>query len=146
MLVPAVANAINFVRDHWPEISGAITDSWTQVKPALDSVISIVKLVSDTVEQHWGTIKRNMTALQTVMEDSLKAVRDALKLVDDLLHGNWTEAWKDAKAIVGDVIDGIKTLLVNQLENVKAGALAIGRGVKTAFVDGVTGTGNTSSA
>jgi hypothetical protein len=131
---PRVAAALGRMEDDFKHL-------WAVVKPSIDNIIDAAKLVTEFIEAHWATIERNMNALKTVVEDALKGVRDAIKLVDDLLHGDWSKAWNDAKHLVGDVIDGIETILTNSLDNIKGAALAIGKAVLNGIEDGITGIG-----
>jgi hypothetical protein len=126
---------------NWPRFQQILKQAFDAVKPAIDAVIGIATVLRDTIEKHWGTIQRNMLALKTVVVDALKIVRDAIELVNALLHGDWKEAWNNAKQIASSVIDGIKTILTNQLQNILQLAGALGRAVWNGFRDGITGIG-----
>jgi hypothetical protein len=148
MLLPVAAKAMAAFNDlllwaqrNWPVFRQSFVNAWEQMKPAFDALIGIATTVKDTIAKHWGTIERNMLALKTVVVDALKIVRDAIELVNALLHGDWKEAWNNAKQIASSVIDGIKTILTNQLQNILQLAGALGRAVWNGFRDGITGIG-----
>ncbi len=139
--IPAAVKMAEAFDRNWPRIQAVIEDMWRSAKPIFEALITIIALVASTVDKHWALIERNMQALKREIQDAMKVVAALLRLPIDLLKGDWAKAWEDAKQIVTATIDGIKTYLTNQVENVKAIALGIGKAAYNGIKEGITGIG-----
>lgn len=144
-MIPAITNMVNYIRDHWPEISATAKQIWLDVKPILANLIDLVDAVVDAIRDHWSTIGPIVKGAAHVLEDAAKIIATALKLVTDLLHGDWSAAWRDAKAIVSTELDLIKTEVltaVNAIRSILQGAAGAlkdaGEGMGRAIVNGIS--------
>lgn len=128
-MIPAITQAVNWTRDHWPEISAAISQAWQTVKPILQALADLFMGVVAVVRDHWPFISRNLQAVQTVVQDVAKVIAATLRLVIDLIHGDWSKAWDDLKVIVGSSLDAAKTVAVTAAKNLLAIVSGLGRDI-----------------
>lgn len=84
-------------------ILSAIQEFW---KKHGDEITAIIKPI-------WEAIKNNISTTMNV-------IRDVIKLVSALIKGDWDGVWKQIKQIFIDVWTGIKNLVPNLVEAVKA--------------------------
>lgn len=144
-LLPAMMKAVEWIKTNWPAISEVIKRVWaTDIKPALDAMIGLIKSVVTVIRNNWGTIGPIVQAFAKVIETSLKVVVDIIKVVTALLRGDWSGAWKQAKQTVNDAIDAIKARIElagaigsGILKAVGALGSAMMAGLKQGFLAGV---------
>jgi phage-related protein len=108
-LVPVLETAIGFLRDHWPEISKTIQDTWTQViQPTLKALADVVTAVVQLVVDHWNLIGPIVDAVAITIRDSVRVITDILKLLAALLRGDWSQAWVILQKTVTDAVTLIR--------------------------------------
>jgi len=138
-MIPVLQDVIAWLRDHWPEISRAIKDMWTQIQPVFVNLGQLVVTVVGVIRDNWGTIGPIVNAVATIVKDAAKIISGALKLIVDLIHGDWSQAWKDVKQIVSAAIDGIKTILTTQPKVMLGLATKIGEALLEGVKAGLAG-------
>lgn len=141
-LLPMMTMAIQYILNHWPQISEVIQKSWKTVKPILSGLADLVFTVVQIIRDHWSTIGPIVEAVGTSIKDTVKIIVDALRLVIDLLHGDWSKAWDDLKGIAGAAFDDVKTIIKTEATTLIALMLGLGTDLKNAVGDGLKGIGN----
>lgn len=130
-LLPAMQEAVVWLRDHWPEISAAITKFWADVQPGLQAFVDIMKSIVGYIQDNWGTIGPIVSGVGTAVGDGLKLMLTPLQLIADILKGDWSKLWSDFAAAPVTFIKGIKALFE-----------PIGKAIKKALVAGLAGIGS----
>jgi hypothetical protein len=136
-MVPAIQEAIGWLKDHWSEINAAIQGFWSQAQPILIGLGELFGSVVDVVRDHWSQIEPIVQGVAKIVQDVAKIIAGALKLVVDLLHGDWSKAWQDAKQIVGAALNAIKTLIATETHVLAALASALGSAILSGIKSGV---------
>lgn len=134
MVVPAIKALSTEAAPKVKEFFANVQDWWTNTgKPALDNLIEAWKAISPIVIPI-------LKEIGTEVETTVKVIRDALKIITDLLAGDWSGAWKDAKQLVSDMVDGMKDSVSNGLDALKGMASLAGdagRALGSALMDGL---------
>jgi hypothetical protein len=144
-MIPILEQAVAFIREHWPEISAVIKETWNATRPILialgEIIVEIVKLIRD----NWGTIGPVVMGFARIVETAAKIIAAVLRLVAAVIRGDWSEAWKQLQNIAKLAIDQVVNFL--KLYAAVGGllyrvAVALGKAILEGLRDGLAGIGN----
>jgi hypothetical protein len=93
-LLPAFQNAIVWIQTNWPAIENAIRETFDKIKPWLDEFVHSIELAFDII-------------------------KGVFQVVSDLLHGHWSEAWRDFRDMIGNVVGDVGKLVGDKVDQVK---------------------------
>lgn len=135
--IPILKQAIEWLKDHWPEIKAAIKEMWASVKPVLQQFGDFVGVVVGLIKKHWGTIKPVLMTVVEIVKTAMRQIRNVIKLVTDLLKGDWSAVWQDIKNIVKTAFDQIRNLLTLARQTLGAALLKLAGWLKDKLIEGL---------
>ena len=107
-LLPALTKAIQYVMDHWPQISKTIEEGWQQVRPIFIAFGQLAVSVVQTIQRHWNTIGPIVRQVVGIVKTQLQIMAGAIRFFTDILRGDWGAAWGELKGIVGRELSLVK--------------------------------------
>jgi TP901 family phage tail tape measure protein len=100
-----------------------LTDSSTGNSATISAILGVLGTVfSNIFTQIVTTIEVAIDIIAGVIGTLLKVLADIIDFVVDVFTGNWSRAWEDVKKIFVDIIDGIKNIFNNVINDI-SGAL-----------------------
>lgn len=94
----------------------------TDIKPALDNIITGVEAVIGFIAEHWpeieAVVRPIMEAVRTLVETNVQIIMKVLGILIDLIGGDFSGAWEKAKEIVRLAADGMKEIISLMIESV----------------------------
>lgn len=119
-VIPAVQVVISWLRDHWPEIVGALQAAWGIIGPLVIAIgnlfVGVVKLIAD----NWSTIGPIVGGVVSVIQTAAGIVVAIVKTVTAVLNGDWANAWKYAQQIVSGYVSLIQNIVTMGFNVVKS--------------------------
>lgn len=118
----------------------------SDIKPALDNIMTGVGKVIDFVAEHWPEIERVILPILKIVSNAVelnvKIIMTAFGVLIDLLGGDFSGAWKRIENLVGEVWETIKEntrLGIEVVKNLAPLMLEAGKAVGGALMDGLKG-------
>lgn len=103
-IIPAIQAVIDFIREHWAQISSLF-------QGPLEIVKAVVQGTFDT--------------LRVIIEGAMRIIGDLIIAAMALIHGDWQTAWdkvKDIPVAIFDTLKGLVSVALTELEGVLRGA------------------------
>jgi phage-related protein len=140
LLVEGMKNAVDYIRQNWPQIKATVLEVMNAVRDIITAVVSVV----EAIWQRFGStivsiVSINFHVVVTVIKDVFDVIVATFKLVGDLLHGRWSKVWDDIKTIVSHALDAVVTVLRGMVQTFFKVAEAVGKALIDGIVAGVTG-------
>jgi hypothetical protein len=147
-LLPVLAKLAEFMlkvldatEKYWPRIQAAVL-------PTLERIGAAIKKFVEDVQRIWDQWGEEIMAVAAFVFNSIRqAIENTLRIIGGIVDvfmgiftGDWDRAWGGIKDIVGGVFDAIKLLLTNAITVWGEIGGRIGRALKNAVIDAVTGT------
>lgn len=133
-------------KENFPEAAGALETAWDSISANFQELWDAIKPLIDTLTETFNTLVADWnsgttdmssalgiakgvldgiwTIMITVVTTSINTIINTLTLVSQLLSGDWTGAWETANEIVGDLVEGLSTIVGTALDTI-AGAFGI---------------------
>lgn len=122
-IVDVVRGAVDWVREHWPEIQAAIADglaaareAWESVgRPIFDALVQFVGDAVELFERNWPqiaqTVRDAMTAVQQVIQTVVGIVQAVWRQWGDEIVNYLRETWDNVQRIVQGALDVIQGII-----------------------------------
>lgn len=115
-----VSKAMVTVRSIISQVTTGAKEMWTQFGSAITSIA-----------------RRDFSAAIAIIKNAFAVIQGVFQLVGDLLHGRWAKVWDDLKQIVSNSLQIIVTVIETSVANAYTAALAIGKALVGGVVDGL---------
>lgn len=161
-----IQSVLGVVQEFWAnngaQIMASTSQAWTQIQQIIGSVGAIIATIVSTVfggiaqfiDSHGSEIQTVLSAawntIQNLIELALNTIQGITTTILGVLQGDWGKASEG----IQQVVEGLKTFVTNQFENLKGVISALGPGfiqaakdVGSAIIDGIaSGISNGASA
>ena len=97
--IPVLQQTIGWLRDHWPEISAALSSMWASAKPVLVEFGATAAATAGLIRKHWGTIGPIVTQVANVIKAQCAIIVQSLRTVNSVLNGEWSASWGNARSV-----------------------------------------------
>lgn len=146
---PQLKRIGEFIRDEvMPVVKAQFTkfqDYYTSdIKPALDNVISAVRGVVTAIKDHWGQIEPFVRPIWIQIQTSAEVAMGIIKVAIDILGGDWKGAVEGMRDIWNTIVggftatfDAVKDAVLISVGILKAGFEGIAGAIKGAFIAAV---------
>lgn len=81
--------------------------------------------------------KRDFAAAIAVIKNAFAVIQGVFQLVGDLLHGRWSKVWDDIKQIVSNSLQAVVTIIGTAVADAYTMALAVGKAIVGGVLDGL---------
>jgi TP901 family phage tail tape measure protein len=131
--------------------------AWTQISQIIGTVVAIIATVVQTVFGAIATfINTNSSTIQVILQTAWNSIKNIITLALNLIQGITTTVlgvlqgdWGKAADGIQQIVDGLKTFVVDQFNNLKniistlgpgfvSAALGVGRAIIDGIKDGVS--------
>lgn len=116
-VVPAVAQAVSWLKDNWPEIQARIQEFWASAQPILVGL-------RDLLVAMWPVAQKALETFLPILRQAAAVLADVIRLVTALIQGDWSRAWQLFKDVAVGWINLLKTEILVAFGLIKDLALA----------------------
>lgn len=106
------------------EVLGAFADLFraiwnNQIKPVFDWIINnLLPVLLPVFKQIAEYAGDQLSVLMDVIGDVLAFFKNFINMITALINGDWAEAWESLKGIVDNIVELLKTVISNFIDNV----------------------------